>query len=223
MKIGYKKFIKTIKSIKIVETYPDFNIGTIAVILLCTMALVIATFTKINLYSLNLFSPFDSMQGENTSLISIFSYIPQVPVVLLIAVLLGPSYGMLSVCIYIILGFIGIPVFSSGGGPLYFLRPSFGFILGFLPAIFFVANILKNPNVRFKITKATIAGVLSIHILGIIYLVLLMFFKGEQLFLMLSWVWLLSGMQILYDFIFGFAAILAGRFLRTFLSFATDK
>ena len=33
---------------------------------------------------------------------------------------------------YIIMGLVGLPVFSVGGGIYYLLKPSFGFILGFL-------------------------------------------------------------------------------------------
>ena len=60
------------------------------------------------------------------------------------------------------------------------------------------------------------------HFVGIIYLAILMIFKGELFFLILSWVWLLTGMQIFYDFIFGIFAIFLGRVMRRVLSIITD-
>ena len=40
--------------------------------------------------------------------------------------------SLLIIGIYIFMGLIGIPVFATGGGLGYIIRPSFGFILGFL-------------------------------------------------------------------------------------------
>ena len=219
------KFWETIisdKRFQIKKGYPEFNIGTISVICLCILLLIIATFTKINLFVLNLFSPYDTYRGETSTFFSYFSYIPQVPAVFFIAAFLGPVGGMIAVFIYIVAGLVGLPVFSSGGGLSYFLKPGMGYLLGFFPAIFFVSNILRKKNTKFRVLKAAIAGIICVHIIGIIYLTILMFFQGEQLFLILSWFWLLTGMQLLYDFIFGMLAILLGRFARQTLSIVTD-
>lgn len=219
------RFLETIfndRRFQIKKGYPEFNIGTISVICLCVLLLIIATFTKIDLFVLNLFSPYDTYRGENSSFFSYFSYIPQVPAVFFIAALLGPVGGMISVFIYILAGLIGLPVFSSGGGISYFLKPGMGYILGFFPAVFFVSSILKKKNMKYNVLKATIAGIICVHLIGVIYLTILMFFKGEQLFLILSWFWLLTGMQLLYDFVFGMLAILLARFARQVLSIITD-
>lgn len=45
---------------------------------------------------------------------------------------LSPLSAALSQIIYVVMGLIGIPVFTTGGGPAYVLQPSFGFLL-FLP------------------------------------------------------------------------------------------
>ena len=39
---------------------------------------------------------------------------------------LGGKIGGLSVCIYILLGLIGLPIFTQGGGIGYVFQPSFG-------------------------------------------------------------------------------------------------
>ena len=207
---------------KLKEGYPEFNIGTIAVICLCIILMVIATFTRFNLFVFNLFSPYDAYRGENATFFSYFSYIPQVPAVFFIAALLGPIGGMLAVFFYILAGLIGIPVFSSGGGISYLLKPGMGYLFGFFPAIFFVASIMKNKKIKFKLIKAALAGIICVHFIGMIYLTILMFFQGEQLFLILSWIWLLTGMQFLYDFVFGILAIILARFTRKVLAIVTD-
>ncbi len=222
MKSRFWETILNDRRFQIKKGYPEFNIGTISVICLCILLLIIATFTKINLFVLNLFSPYDTYMGESSTLFSYFSYIPQVPAVFFIAALLGPISGMIAVFLYIAAGLAGLPVFSSGGGLSYFLKPGMGYILGFFPAIFFVSNIIKRKNMKFKVLKATIAGIVCVHVIGVVYLTILMFFQGEQLFLILSWFWLLTGMQLLYDFIFGMLAILLGRFARQALSIITD-
>lgn len=45
--------------------------------------------------------------------------------------LLGGKKGLCSVLIYLLIGLVGIPIFASGGGPAYLIRPTFGFLLGF--------------------------------------------------------------------------------------------
>ena len=51
---------------------------------------------------------------------------------------------------YIIMGLIGIPVFSGGGGFFYVLKPSFGFIIGFLVGTFITgSNLFNNPRIPF--------------------------------------------------------------------------
>jgi biotin transport system substrate-specific component len=52
--------------------------------------------------------------------------------VFLSGLLLAPRYAMISQAVYIALGLLGLPVFSTGGGFSYILTPSFGFLLGFI-------------------------------------------------------------------------------------------
>ena len=42
---------------------------------------------------------------------------------------LTPLSAALSQIIYVVMGLIGIPVFTAGGGPAYVFQPSFGFLL----------------------------------------------------------------------------------------------
>ena len=52
--------------------------------------------------------------------------------VLLAGFLLGARRGAICVGIYLAVGLSGIPVFAAGGGPAYLIRPTFGFLLGFV-------------------------------------------------------------------------------------------
>ena len=62
--------------------------------------------------------------------------VPYVPItfqgffVLLAGFLLGPKYGAASMLIYIAVGLVGIPVFTEGGGIMYVLKPTFGYLIG---------------------------------------------------------------------------------------------
>jgi biotin transport system substrate-specific component len=52
--------------------------------------------------------------------------------VLLSGLLLGSRWGMISTVLYLLVGFIGLPVFSGGkGGPAHFLGPTGGYLLGY--------------------------------------------------------------------------------------------
>ncbi len=59
--------------------------------------------------------------------------------VLLTGALLGPRYGVLATAVYLLLGFVGVPVFHGGtGGPGILFGPTGGFLWGFLPAAFII-------------------------------------------------------------------------------------
>ena len=49
---------------------------------------------------------------------------------MLAGLLLGPANGALAVVVYIVLGLVGLPIFTQGGGPGYIFQPSFGYIIG---------------------------------------------------------------------------------------------
>lgn len=59
--------------------------------------------------------------------------------VLLVGATLGARRAALSMTSYLLAGLAGVPVFAGGAaGPLYVLAPSFGFIIGFIPAAAFI-------------------------------------------------------------------------------------
>ena len=56
--------------------------------------------------------------------------------VILSGMLLGPRRGLAAVGLYLLLGFIGLPVFAGGGAGLNVMSPGFGFLLGYALAAF---------------------------------------------------------------------------------------
>ena len=50
----------------------------------------------------------------------------------LAGLLLGSKKGALSVALYVLLGLVGVPVFTEGGGPSYIFQPTFGYLVGFI-------------------------------------------------------------------------------------------
>jgi biotin transport system substrate-specific component len=70
-------------------------------------------------------------------------YIGPVPItgqtlgVILVGATLGARRGAASLTSYMVLGLAGLPIFAGPiAGPAYVLSPSFGFIVGFIPAAF---------------------------------------------------------------------------------------
>ncbi len=103
---------------------------------------------------------------------------PTVPITLQLffclfaGLLLGSLKGALSQLIYVLLGLVGIPVFAGGGGFDYVLRPTFGFILGFILCAFVVGFIVeKVKSTTLSVTLiASIVGILCAYVIGILYM-----------------------------------------------------
>lgn len=116
-----------------------------------------------------------------TALISIGAFIkipiPLVPFTLqflftmLAGLLLGGKLGATSVLIYIILGLIGLPVFTEGGGLGYLLRPSFGYIIGFCIASLVTGTIANKvyPPTYARLLTANFAGLGIVYACGMAY------------------------------------------------------
>jgi len=128
-----------------------------------------------NTYGLILVSMFAALTA-----VGAFIQIPMIPVpitlqmffVFMAGVLLGPKLGASSQIVYVTMGLIGLPIFSAGGGPGYVFHPTFGFLIGYIFASFFIGYFLKNQeNLSFaKTLSACIMGVVIIYIIGVPYM-----------------------------------------------------
>lgn len=193
------------------------TLGTIVMIAICTFLIVIATFTQLKIpHFLNTSGNLNIGEGLiNNS--KEYLYIPQVPIILYIAGLLGRIFGTLSVLVYIAIGLFFYPIFALGGGINYIVAFNFGYILAYLPAVFLSGTILKY-NFSFKnVLKATLIGVLTIHIIGIFYTAFISIISTGDDLSILGLIFSQSGWKILYDLIFSFIAIYMANFTKKIL------
>lgn len=117
-----------------------------------------------------------------TALITIGAFI-QIPVpfmdyftlqfffVLLAGILLGAKLGGLAVLLYVVIGLIGLPVFASGGGLVYLVKPSFGYLLGFVVGAYFTGLISERMigSSLKRYTLAVFIGLLLTYLIGLGY------------------------------------------------------
>lgn len=85
--------------------------------------------------------------------------------------LLGGRLGAVSVGIYAVLGLIGLPVFAEGGGPWYLLKPSFGYIIGFIIGSYVTGKLTeKKEHQSFGwILLSNFIGLAIVYALGMVY------------------------------------------------------
>ena len=218
-----KRIAKQINSFKYKGEPIRITLGTLILTALCILFIIVATFTQVTIK--HPYLPLDTLTflSQDVSdydilhhFITSYKYIPQTPVVFFIVALLGRKFGMLSVAGYIILGLF-FPIFALGGGISYMFEYIFGYILAFLPAIFFAGTLLKGKTDFLRVFLISIFGVLIIHILGILYMLFIATLRHAPMDLVTSWIMSQSGIQVLYDIFFSMLAIWLGRQTRKIL------
>lgn len=97
---------------------------------------------------------------------------------ILAGILVGSKIALVSNIVYILMGLVGLPVFTRGGGITYVLQPSFGYILGFAAAAYVSGYIierlvnLKRDGFGMKLIKylfASLTGLAVIYVFGVLY------------------------------------------------------
>lgn len=102
-------------------------------------------------------------------------------VMMLAAMLLSPRAVFLSMLAYLLLGLIGLPVFSAPpyGGPAYVMVPSFGFLLAFPLAGWVQSRLLKSFSLINMAAAGTVA-ILITYLFGLPYMYLILnFYLGH--------------------------------------------
>lgn len=89
---------------------------------------------------------------------------------------------------YTVLGLMGLPVFTSGGGFAYVLNPSFGYIIGFTFCSTFVSFLYhRKPRNDFFVIWILLLGLLIIYGVGIPYMVFIIrYYVGNTEFSLLA-------------------------------------
>ncbi len=114
--------------------------------------------------------------------------LPGVPISLqtlftmLAGMLLGAKLGALSVGVYIALGLMGLPIFTSGGGITYVFQPTFGYMIGFVLAAAltgWISRKVERPGFV-RLLLAGLAGTVVIYLCGTVYFYLIsVFYLGK--------------------------------------------
>lgn len=88
----------------------------------------------------------------------------------LAGLLLGRKRGFGSVAGYVMLGLLGVPIFTGGGGFGYVLQPTFGFLIGYCVSAWIAGALSekKEPTVL-HLSLAGIAGLMAVYIVGLPY------------------------------------------------------
>lgn len=216
-----KRIVTQLNTFKYTNQQVKLCLGTLVLVGICSFLIVIATFTQFDFNHFIL--PLDSFSyfGENfkdpavmAHFLKHYRYIPQVPVIMFIAALLGRRFGILSVSIYILVGLFLAPVFALGGGLNYVFEYGFGYILAYIPAVFFAGSIVKSGLTYRNMGQATLVGVLTIHLFGILYMLFMATILKENSALILGWISAQSGMKIIYDLLFGFIAMVVAKYVK---------
>lgn len=94
----------------------------------------------------------------------------QTVVSVLAGLLLGAKKGAASMACYALLGLMGLPVFSAGGGVYYVLKPSFGYIIGFIASAAVAGAVAGRANLPlWRYIVAALAAFIADYVVGIPY------------------------------------------------------
>ena len=102
----------------------------------------------------------------------VYIYIPGNPVpitlqvfsVLMIASIFSKKNGLLATFSYLLIGGLGLPIFAGAtGGLSHLCGPTGGYLIGFLVAVYIIPRLRKHIG----LFPSLLAGLLSIHFLGL--------------------------------------------------------
>lgn len=97
----------------------------------------------------------------------------QTVVSVLAGLLLGWKKGAASMCVYCFAGLAGLPFFTGGGGITYVLKPSFGYIIGFIAAAAVAGVVAGKESCGTKrYIFAALAAFLADYAVGIPYCII---------------------------------------------------
>ena len=89
-------------------------------------------------------------------------------------ILLGAKWGAASQGVYVLLGLMGIPIFTQGGGPAYVLTPTCGFLFGLILSAFVIGKITEGGQSAGRIAAACLAGLGVLYAVGLPYMYLIL-------------------------------------------------
>ncbi|NEZ46446.1 biotin transporter BioY [Clostridium niameyense] len=126
--------------------------------------------------------------GLFTALTAVGAFIPAIPIgpvpitlqtlfTALAGTIMGARLGMWSQIIYVLLGIIGLPIFSGfKGGASSILMPSFGYLIGFILGTYVTGLYIQNrKNKNFiNIFISVLLGYAVIYLVGLPYMYIIL-------------------------------------------------
>lgn len=201
-----------------------FRLGTIVLMVLCVLLIIIATFTELKFkhfyIPLDLFSKWNIYFNDGFNIdcfIKSVKYIPQVPIIFFILGLLDRKFTLITIILYIILGFSGYPIFAMGGGWRYIFQYGVGYILSYIPAVYFSGTILDRNYTLKNIFRSVVAGVIIINIIGALVLLLSACLRHDNWFMVKNLLYSMSVFKFFYDIVFSIIAVYLALFMKKLL------
>lgn len=88
----------------------------------------------------------------------------------LAGVLLGPKWGAISQIVYVVLGLVGLPVFTQGGGLGYLVKPSMGFLFGLILLAWAVGMLTRTDCSPLRVVLACVVGEAAMYAVALPYM-----------------------------------------------------
>lgn len=104
----------------------------------------------------------------------------QTVVAVLCGLLLGVKKGAAATSIYCLARILGLPVFTSGGGFAYVLKPSFGYVIGFILSAVVAGAVAGKSFTAKRCIFAAIAGMFADYLIGVPYCIICAHFLGVK-------------------------------------------
>lgn len=209
--------IKRVKKEKKKIRIPLLNI---LLVLFCSFLLMVSTFVQFNIT--HYIIPFDIFSNSNLTkedFLYTFSIIPQIPAVMFVVGLMGRRLGITSIVLYILIGLFCLPIFALGGGMRYILEPGFGYIMAYIPAVFFAGSILKSGFSLLNMLKAVLIGVVTVHIIGIIYMLFIAALRHEGWEFIKGWIISQSLLKLAYDYVLSLVALFVAKYVNKYIKY----
>lgn len=89
-------------------------------------------------------------------------------------VLLGARWGAASQAVYVLLGLVGLPIFTQGGGFSYVLQPTFGFLVGLIPAAWLIGYMSRKKSGFWWPCLSCLAGLGVLYLIGMPYMAVIL-------------------------------------------------
>lgn len=96
--------------------------------------------------------------------------------------ILGRRRGAATMAVYLFAGLLGLPVFALGGGFSYILKPTFGYLAGFIAGAYLSGLLSEKGRPSFKrFLTAQLCGLLILYAFGMAHYFLITFLTTQKI------------------------------------------